>query len=180
MALASAATGVLDEAAVRELFSRFNRREEFFIDPQSNWIDEPHYRVPSQNLEMHTRDEVLAWFRATFDALPDLHMEVEEVVVAGETGHERVTVRWHITGTHSGAPWLGIEPTGRAIDLRGMDLLEVRDGRIAGNSVYFDQLTFVRQIGMLPSEGSVMDRLGTRAFNLATTTRGRLRDRAQR
>lgn len=171
MAETDTATRVVDENLVRALFARFNDREAFFADPEATWIDRPRYRIFAGDLEMNTREEVVAWFRGFFDAIPDLHMEVEDVVVAGEPGHERVTVRWHITGTFSGAPYLGVEPTGRPIDLRGMDLIEVEDGRIAGNNVYYDQLAFARQIGMLPSEGSLGDRLMTGAFNLVTKGR---------
>ena len=113
MADTGAATTVVDEETVRALFSTFNDREAFFTDPQATWIDRPHYRIVAQNLEMHAREEVVAWFRSFFDAMPDLHMEVEDVAVAGEPGRERVTVRWRITGTFSGAVYMGIEPTGR-------------------------------------------------------------------
>ena len=171
---------VFDEARVRAVFGRFNDRDAFFADPESTWIDRPHYHVIPQGLQMHTRDEVLAWFGALFDAVPDLHMEVEDVVISGEPGRERITIRWHITGTHSGAAWLGIEPTGRALDLRGMDLADAEDGRVAGNAIYFDLLAFVRQIGMLPSEGSTGDRLVTRAFNVVTKTRTALQALARR
>jgi steroid delta-isomerase-like uncharacterized protein len=171
---------VVDEATVRALFARFNDRAAFFADPEGTWIDRPHYRVVAQDLEMDTRDEVVQWFRGLFDAIPDLHMEVEDVVVAGQVGRERITVRWHITGTFSGAPYLGIEPTGRPLELRGMDLLDVEDGRIAGNNVYYDQLTFARQIGMLPAEGSLGDTAMTRAFNLATKGRVAVRQRFRR
>jgi predicted ester cyclase len=147
MAETELAATVIDEATVRALFGRFNDREAFFADPEGTWIDRPHYRVFAQNLEMHTREEVVAWFHGFFDAVPDLHMEVEDVVVAGEPGHERLTVRWHITGTFSGAPYMGIEPTGRRVDLRGMDLVSVDNGRVAGNNIYYDQLTFARQVG---------------------------------
>jgi predicted ester cyclase len=123
---------------------------------------------------------VVAWFRAFFDAVPDLHMEVEDVAVAGEPGRERVTVRWHITGTFSGAPYLGIQPTGRPLDLRGMDLISIEDGRVAGNNIYYDQLTFARQIGMLPAEGSLGDRLMTGAFNLVTKGRTKVLERSRR
>jgi steroid delta-isomerase-like uncharacterized protein len=165
---------------VRALFARFNDREAFFADPEATWIDRPHYRIFAQDLEMNTREEVIAWFRGFFDAVPDLHMEVEDVVVGGEPGRERVTVRWHITGTFSGKPYMGIEPTGRPIDLRGMDLIQVEDGRVAGNNVYYDQLSFARQIGMLPEEGSIPDRLMTGAFNLVTRRRAKVRERSQR
>src|ERR1700694_5890277 len=95
---ATAAT-LIDEATVRSLFARFNDREAFFADPERTWIDRPHYRIFAQGLEMNTREEVGAWFVGFCDAVPDLHMEVEDVAVAGETGRERVTVRWRVTGT---------------------------------------------------------------------------------
>jgi steroid delta-isomerase-like uncharacterized protein len=167
----TAALNVVDEASVRALFARFNDREQFFAHTERTWTERPRYRVFAQDLEMGTRAEVVAWFRGYFDAVPDHHMEVEDVVVAGEPGRERVTVRWHVTGTFSGAPYLGLEPTGRPLDLRGMDLIEVEDGRVAGNSVYYDQLSFARQVGMLPREGSLGDRLMTGAFNLVTKGR---------
>ena len=107
-------------------------------------------------------------------------MEVEDVAIAGEPGHERVTVRWRITGMFSGAPYPGIEPTGRSIDLRGMDLIDLEDAKVAGNNVYYDQLTFARQIGMLPAEGSFGDRTMTRAFNLATKGRAKVPERSRR
>jgi predicted ester cyclase len=173
------ATTVIDEATVRALFEGFNDRDAFFADPEGTWIDRPHYRVFAQNLEMRTREEVVAWFRGFFDAVPDLNMEVEDLAIAGEPGRERITVRWHIRGTFSGAPYMGIEPTGRPLDLRGMDLIDVEEGRIAGNNIYYDQLAFARQIGMLPAEGSQGDRLMTGVFNLVTKARAAVRQRSR-
>lgn len=173
--MAHADVQVFDEAMVRTVFARFNDRRRFFADPEATWIDRPHYQVVPQNLEMHTRDEVLAWFGALFDAVPNLHMQVEDVVVAGDPGRERITIRWHITGNHSGAAWLGVEPSGRALDLRGMDLVDIEDGRVAGNTIYFDLLAFARQVGMLPPEGSARDRLLAGVFNSVTRARAGLR-----
>lgn len=72
---------------------------------------------------------------------------------------------------------MGIEPTGRPLSLHGMDLIDIESGRVAGNNVYYDQLTFARQIGMLPREGSLGDTLMTSAFNLATKGRAAVRQR---
>jgi steroid delta-isomerase-like uncharacterized protein len=171
---------VVDESVVRALFARFNDRQAFFADPAGTWIDRPRYRVVPQNREMGSRDEVVSWFAELFDAVPDLHMEVEDVAIAGAPGRERVTVRWHLTGTFSGGPYVGIEPTGRPLDLRGMDLIDVENGRVAANNIYYDQLSFARQIGMLPSEGSAGDRLMTSAFNLATKARAKVQKRSGR
>ncbi len=54
------------------------------------------------------------------------------------------------------------------------------DGRVAGNNIYYDQLTFARQIGMMPPEGSTGDRLITNAFNLVTKGRAALKQRSRR
>ena len=109
-----------------------------------------------------------------FDSMPDLHVDVEDVVVAGEPGRERVTLCWHLSGTHTGEPFMGIEATGRPVHLYGMDLLDFDNGRIAGNCICFDQLGFARQVGMLPPEKSMRDRLLTGAFNLSARARRRL------
>ncbi len=180
MAETDAAAKVTDETVVRSIFARFNNREEFFADPLGTWIDRPRYRISAQSLEMNDRDQVVAWFASLFDALPDLRMQVEDVVMAGEPGRERATVRWRLSGTFSGARYMDIEPTGRPIDLRGMDLIDFEDGRVAGNHVYYDQLAFARQIGMLPTERSSGDRLMTTSFNLITKGRVVIRRRLRR
>lgn len=180
MSETSPTTKVVDESTIREIFARLDNREAFFADPEGTWIDRPHYRVFAQSLEMHTRDDVLAWFRGLFDSMPDLHVEVEEVVMAGEPGHERATVRWRFTGTFSGAPYMGIDPTGRRVDFHGIDLLTFEDGRVAANNVYYDQLTFDREIGMLPLEGSSSDKLMLSAFNLVTRGRAAIQERTGR
>lgn len=177
--MAETQAAVVDEQTVRALFATFNDRNAFFAAPERTWVERPRYRIYAQNLEMHTREEVLAWFRGFFDAVPDLHMEVEDVAVAGELGRERVAVRWHLSGTFSGAPYMGIEPTGGSLELHGMDLIDLEDGRVARNNVYYDQLSFARQIGMLPAEGTRADHLMTGAFNLKTRTREALRKRSR-
>jgi hypothetical protein len=53
MAQTDTATKV-DEAWVRSLFGGFNDPEEFFADPNGIWVDNPHYRVFAQGLEMNT------------------------------------------------------------------------------------------------------------------------------
>ena len=95
-------------------------------------------------------EEIVAFFRELFAAVPDLETTVDRVV-AGET---QAAVEWRMTGNFTGGPFQGIDPTGRRIDIRGLDLLEIEDGEIVGNTAYYDGMTFARQVGMLPPEGS--------------------------
>ena len=55
-----------------------------------------------------------------------------DVVVADEvfTAGDRVVVRWTLRGIHVGA-FLDFAPTGRRVELSGIDIFRVVDGRIA-------------------------------------------------
>ncbi len=109
-------------------------------------------------------DEVRAWFAALFAAFPDLRVSVVSQVAQDD----HVAVHYHADGTFAGAPYNGMEPTGSRVRIEGVDLLRVRDGRIARNDAYLDGLGFARQLGLLPAAGSGGERRLTRAFNLRT------------
>ena len=55
-------------------------------------------------------------------------------VSAVEDG-DTVFVRWRMTGTHTGAQFSGIDATGKAVELDGMDQFSLRDGKMASNFV---------------------------------------------
>jgi predicted ester cyclase len=55
----------------------------------------------------------------------------------------------HVTGTHHGNG-LGIAPTRKPIDLWGMGMARVRDGRIVESWNAFDFMALYQQVGMLP------------------------------
>ena len=117
------------------------------------------------------REAVHAFFVETFAALPDFHIRADRIVGDAET----VFVKWTLTATFSGEPWLGIEPTGDRIELEGIDCFTFRDGVAVHNFVRYDQVSFARQIGMLPADGSAADKAMTGAFNARTRLKKRLR-----
>ena len=81
-------------------------------------------------------------------------------------------MQWRATGTFTGAPFQGIEPTGRRIELRGTDCLEIDDdGKITRNTAAYDGAAFARGIGMLPPENSGAEKAMRGAFNAVTKLR---------
>jgi SnoaL-like polyketide cyclase len=82
-----------------------------------------------------------------------------------------VVVQWSATGTFTGAPFQGIRATGRRVTFRGCDVVEIRDGLVIDNTIYWDGAAFARAIGMLPQQGSLPDRLLLRGFNAMTRIR---------
>jgi steroid delta-isomerase-like uncharacterized protein len=113
---------------------------------------------------------VADFFTELFAAVPDFTLTVEHV--SGDADH--ATVQWRATGTFTGGPFQGVHATGRPIELRCADVMHIVDGLLVDNTIYYDGLTFARQIGMLPRQGSRADRAMTAAFNAATDLRGRL------
>jgi steroid delta-isomerase-like uncharacterized protein len=64
--------------------------------------------------------------RATFvAALPDVRLELEDVVAQGD----RAAVRWRAVGTHSGDGF-GFPATKQQVHFRGTTWLTIRNGRI--------------------------------------------------
>ena len=125
------------------------------------WADDVEERFPDKTCR--GKEELSAHFKGLFAALPDFRMELVSAVEQGET----VFARWKLTGTHEGV-FNGIDPTGRAISLDGMDQFTFRDGRMAANFVVFDQMEVGRQLGLLPPDGSPPDRALKAAFNAKT------------
>jgi steroid delta-isomerase-like uncharacterized protein len=119
------------------------------------------------------RREIVDFFLEVFAALPDLETTVTRVV-AGET---QAAVEWRMRGDFTGAPFRGIDPTGKLIELRGIDLLEIEDGETVSNTAYYDGASFARQVGMLPPEGSGAERTMKSAFNAVTKVRKALAER---
>lgn len=107
---------------------------------------------------------IRAFFAEMFAAMPDMVMTVDRVVADDESA----AVQWHATGTFDGGSFQGIRATGRRVDIRGVDIMEIRDGLIQHNTIYYDGASFARQIGLLPPQGSRTDRAMLAAFNAKT------------
>jgi steroid delta-isomerase-like uncharacterized protein len=126
--------------------------------------------VPLGTLRGH--GELAAFFGELFAAVPDLETTVTRVVA----GEREAAVEWRMTGHFSGGPFQGIDPTGRRLDMRGLDLLEIEDGLIVGVTAYYDGMSFARQIGLMPPENSGAERAMKSAFNAATRARRAVAD----
>lgn len=61
---------------------------------------------------------------------------------------------WTFVGTHTGPFVLPdgseVPPTGKRVELRGMELVEVRDGKIVVDNLYYDSLAAAAQLGLVP------------------------------
>jgi steroid delta-isomerase-like uncharacterized protein len=99
-------------------------------------------------------DGGLPAFRQEFEALvaafPDLEATVEELVAEGD----RVVARLTYRGTHR-AEFAGIAATGRSVKFAAVDIHHLRDGQIVATWFYFDMLSVLGQLGVLPGASAV-------------------------
>ena len=119
------------------------------------------------------KDAASAFFAELFAAMPDMDFSIEKVMSADDN---TAVGQWSLRGTFDGAPFQGIEPTGREIAMRGVDVMEFEDGLLRRNTIYYDGLSFARQVGLLPTEGSAADRALLAVFNMFSKTKSRLRN----
>ena len=85
-------------------------------------------------------------------ACPDIAWTVLSFVEQGDSFADE----WTFEGTHTGPFPLpdGTElpPTGRRVEIRGMELVQMRDGRIVVDNLYYDNLASLVQLGLIPGE----------------------------
>jgi glyoxylase-like metal-dependent hydrolase (beta-lactamase superfamily II)/predicted ester cyclase len=152
----------------REYFEALGRAER---DAQQR------YYAPGARAHIHGvlgpagRDEIAGFFAELFDAFPDWRFAVVETVAEGDA----VAVRWRARATFAGpGRFMGFEPNGARVDVEGVDLVRVHDGRISAIDAYMNGAELARQLGALPPQGSSTEERMAKAFNMRTRVRRRL------
>jgi steroid delta-isomerase-like uncharacterized protein len=158
------------ETTVRSYFEAMDSR-----DPDAmaaHWREDGIEDIAAVGV-LRGRDELRDYFRSMFAGMPDARTTITRLV-AGESS---CAVEFRIEATLEGAPFMGIEPSGKRVEIRGMDLFELEDGKLVSNTSYFDSMSIARQIGMLPADGSGTDRAMKSAFNAMTKVRRAIAER---
>ena len=91
-------------------------------------------------------------------AFPDMTITVEDIGAAGD----RVYTRWVARGTHKGE-FMGVSPTNRRGEVRGMSVDRVVNGKIVEHQEVFDTLALFQIIGAVPSVERLVKANGDRA-----------------
>jgi steroid delta-isomerase-like uncharacterized protein len=92
------------------------------------------------------RDGVALVVQALRRGIPDLHYDIDEMVVV----EDAVAVRATLTGTHDG-DLFGMAPTGKRLQVKQMTFERFVEGRIIAHHRLTDELSMLRQLGVLPT-----------------------------
>jgi steroid delta-isomerase-like uncharacterized protein len=102
--------------------------------------------------------EVAHFMRVSCAAFPDLTFSEPDPPALAASGAV-VLWGWRMQGTNRGEidpP--GFAPTGRRMDIEGVDRWLMRDGRIARYRAFYDASELARQLGIAPARGSGTER----------------------
>jgi steroid delta-isomerase-like uncharacterized protein len=91
----------------------------------------------------HGHAELRKFAADEFEAVPDLELKLLRASV--HNGHG--TIEWSFSGTDK-----GIYKTGKKFTVRGVSVIDVRDGKIARSLDFYDSGTIMRQVGVLPAQ----------------------------
>lgn len=92
------------------------------------------------------REGYREFFRTLYTAFPDATLEP----VAMVADDEHVSMAYTLTGTHQGA-FRGVEPTGRKIEVRGIQLGRFENGQIVERWGSTDELGILAQLQAAPA-----------------------------
>jgi steroid delta-isomerase-like uncharacterized protein len=119
----------------------------------------------------HGLDGVRSYYTELMRALPDLVIDVNRRHVSDDCVVLEVAIR----GTHLGA-WRGLPATGRGVDfpLCGVYTFDA-DDRLAGERIYYDRATVLRQLGVFREPSTGLGRVMTALTHPLTIARAYLR-----
>ena len=92
-----------------------------------------------------TLEEDQAALKGWHQAFSDIVISPEKLIAEGDL----VTIYWIARGTNTGAG-NGLPATGKKVELAGITIWRILDGKIKEEWSAFDQLSMMQQLGLLP------------------------------
>jgi steroid delta-isomerase-like uncharacterized protein len=107
------------------------------------FVEDCYIETVALGLRSDGREATRTAYMAYFAAFPDLDSDYQ-----GFAAGDDVLVGWGVLSGTSGGEWLGVPPTGGRFAVRFTNVATFRDGRMAGESIYFDVATLCEQTGV--------------------------------
>ena len=117
-------------------------------DQNPDSIDElytPDFVWHEPDQDIRGFEEARQFLSTYLTAFPDMRVSVEEAIAEGD----KVVTRWTIRGTHQGELEEFGPPTGKQIEIKGITIHRIEDGKIAEEWERYDNLSIMQQLGLV-------------------------------
>jgi steroid delta-isomerase-like uncharacterized protein len=132
-----------NRAVVRRVLHVFNSGDLAVLDDLIAPTYTNHNAPPGAPQGIEGRKQAVSMFRRAF---PDLESTVEDLIADGD----RVVARVNLRGTNTGE-FMGRPATGRAVDVAGIDIFRVLDGKVTDRWGVLDMLALTHQLADDPT-----------------------------
>jgi predicted ester cyclase len=141
-----------NEAVVRRSFDLLNQPH---LPPDYEQLIDPNFENHSHPTTWGARGGL--GFKGLHESLhaglSDFSVTIEKMLSDGDL----VAVHYRMRGTHTGG-LMGVEPTGKTIDITGTGIYRCHDGKLAEAWVNPDMLGMLQQLGAVPAFGQAQQR----------------------
>ena len=101
-------------------------------------------------------EAVKDYYNNFLDGFSDIEFSMKKVFGQGDN----LVKHWNFKGKHTGN-FFGIPATGRLVDLDGTTIIKMKNGKIAQEQDFFDNMVFMQQLGIVssPNNLNVIDKI---------------------
>jgi predicted ester cyclase len=133
------------KALERRFVNEFNKGKAAAMAVIDELIATNNVSHTASGMDIHGLKGIKQIFNDWFDAFPDYHMTIDDIVAEGDKAVIRLT--W--TGTHKGA-YMGIPPTNKKVTMWGIEIDRLVGGKCVEAWARMDTLGFMQQLGVIP------------------------------
>ncbi len=127
--------------AVQDYFDAWNGHDAAGI--VACFADSGMYSDPSAGDKLRG-ESIAAYASGLWEAFPDLRFDVGRIAA---TADGVLAAEWRMRGTNRGS-FRGLPPTGRPVELPGVDIIETAGDKLASVTGYFDSRAVPEQLGL--------------------------------
>jgi len=135
-----------DVNVVQRFYDAYNNKNEAILNEviADDYVDYGH-QPPGRGVQGAKSDH-----KEFTRAFEDARFDIDEIFGSDD----RVTVRWTLRATHTG-PFAGVSPTQKKIEVRGISLYRLREGKITETRNLADLLALFTQLGTIEQKQHV-------------------------
>ncbi|MDQ3895500.1 MAG: ester cyclase [Actinomycetota bacterium] len=136
--------------AAKQFIDALNAHDETRI--REGYAENVVFEAPG-GIRMEGRDAATEYAMSFVRAFPDVRLAVANQVEGGDWVAFEITFE----GTHQDtleAPAGAIPATNRRITGKGAEFIRIEDGKVAEEHLYFDQVEFLTQLGVMEQEAA--------------------------
>ncbi len=132
------------EQVTRAFFEAINAMDR--TNPLDLCSDDTRFEDTAFGVVVAGKEQYTGVFKGFFGSISGVKAQVKSVVASGEWA----AAVWDFSGTQKG-DFPGIPATGKSFSVRGVSILQVRNGKVRSRTDYWDSATMLRQLGVIPT-----------------------------